>query len=157
MIRPHLSRIRELFAKLEIGFDWMEANDDKPEECQSLMERSKPIIEELKALRVPESVSLDLLINGKRYAGHCDKCGGTDFRQRLDGNFKCTSCEPWIRKLVIGSHTHQLIQKVDQFDKLRWHECSICKFSEECNCSEEEFWKKLREQEKDQEYSDVNS
>lgn len=44
---------------------------------------------------------------------------------------------------------HKYIQKVDEYDQLRWHECVICKRSQECNCNEDTFNKKLK---KDREF-----
>lgn len=38
-----------------------------------------------------------------------------------------------------SNHKCIFIQKVDFADRYRWHECVICKKSEECNCSEGEF------------------
>ena len=46
-----------------------------------------------------------------------------------------------------SSHEHQYIQKVDELDRLRWHECKICKKYEECNCDEETFRKRLEREE----------
>lgn len=40
-------------------------------------------------------------------------------------------------------HIHNYIQKVNAHDQLRWHECAVCKEWEECNCTEEEFGKKI--------------
>lgn len=41
-------------------------------------------------------------------------------------------------------HKHKYIQKVDECDQLRWHECVICKRSQECKCNEDIFNKRLR-------------
>lgn len=43
-------------------------------------------------------------------------------------------------------HKHKYIQKVDEYDQLRWHECIVCKRSQECKCDEETFNKRLRKQ-----------
>ena len=59
-----LDKIRELLLKLKAGFDYMEKHPDEPEKNQRLIERAKPIIEELKTLGVHETFSLALLVNG---------------------------------------------------------------------------------------------
>lgn len=45
--------------------------------------------------------------------------------------------------MVIEPHKHKYIQKVDEHDQIRWHECVICKSSQDCNCDEKTFNKKL--------------
>lgn len=59
-----LSKIQKLLKTLKAGFDWMEANEDHPDECQALIERAKPIIGELEALGVPPRFSESVLLLG---------------------------------------------------------------------------------------------
>lgn len=47
--------------------------------------------------------------------------------------------------MKISPHRHKYIQKVDEYDQLRWHQCTICKRSQECKCDEDTFNKRLRE------------
>lgn len=47
--------------------------------------------------------------------------------------------------MKISPHRHKYIQKVDEYDRLRWHQCVICKAGEICDCDEETFYKRLRE------------
>jgi len=47
-------------------------------------------------------------------------------------------------KNKVSPHTHKYIQKVDEYDQLRWHECTICKRNQECKCNEDTFNKRLR-------------
>lgn len=60
----HHLRIAQLTLKLHQGFIWMKANPKAVDINQSLIERAKPIIEELKNLDVPEEVSLGVLLKG---------------------------------------------------------------------------------------------
>lgn len=46
---------------------------------------------------------------------------------------------------IFPKHKHQYVQRVDISDRLRWHECKICKISQECDCDEETFTKRLKE------------
>lgn len=54
----------ELLKLLEKGFNYMNSHPDNIEQNQALIERSQPIIKELKSLGIPEQVSLDLLLLG---------------------------------------------------------------------------------------------
>ncbi len=54
----------ELLEKLHLGFIYMNSHPGDVETNQSLIERSKPIIEELETFGIPEQVSLDTLLMG---------------------------------------------------------------------------------------------
>lgn len=59
-----MTYLSELLEKLRKGFLYMNSHPDEVETNEVLIERSKPIIEELETLGIPEQVSLDLLLMG---------------------------------------------------------------------------------------------
>lgn len=61
---PHTARIKELFLKLKAGHNWMRNNPSKVKENEALIERAKPIFDELEELGVSQEFSKALLIFG---------------------------------------------------------------------------------------------
>lgn len=62
--KDRIDRIRELFLKLKEGFSYMEKHPDEPEKNEILIERAKPIFNELETLGVSQEFSKALLIFG---------------------------------------------------------------------------------------------
>lgn len=59
-----MSRTSELVELLKKGFDWMVNHPDKVDENMGIIDRSQPIVEELKGLGISEEISFDLLLRG---------------------------------------------------------------------------------------------
>ena len=64
MIHSHTERIKELFIKLKLGYDWCQKNRHNQMGVNELFRRSEPIFEELKSLGVSRQFSVSLLIFG---------------------------------------------------------------------------------------------
>ena len=62
--KDRIDRVKELFLKLKEGFKYMEKNPDNVEKNQRLIERAKPIFDELETLGVSQEFSKALLIMG---------------------------------------------------------------------------------------------
>ena len=62
--KDRLGRIKELFSKLKLGFEYMQKNPDNVEKNERLIERAKPIFYELETLGVSQEFSKALLIMG---------------------------------------------------------------------------------------------
>ena len=62
--QDRLGRIKELSLKLTAGFEYMQKNPDNVEKNERLIERAKPIFDELETLGVSQEFSKALLIMG---------------------------------------------------------------------------------------------
>ena len=59
-----VDRVKELFIKLKNGFDWMESHPDNVAGIEALIERAKPILDELESLGVDRPYATALFFFG---------------------------------------------------------------------------------------------
>ncbi len=59
-----IERIKELFLKLKVGYDWCHKNESYEKRQFELFDRSKPIFDELEQLGVSRSFSSTLFFFG---------------------------------------------------------------------------------------------